>query len=614
MSAVSDKLLKIDTDLKVNQLYVPEKDKGGAGVVIVVGKDDISRFTLDLERAHRFSKIVVYPRRFEHSVAVYLLVDLAVGNSKVTMSSLLYWPYHWEGKGRGLALVFPAAERILSVPVRRIPDDLSLPPVKIGPLKELQYRDILLHLQELRMGAYKKYRRPRSPRIASFPFPHRNRTNPETIYWNNFQGGDDYYTAWQESPVNTMRYYRAFSSVNTPGFRGKRRGRLPVNPYSLTRIMAEDPMGHDIRNNAAVAPWGPMKSSRYYQPSSLWIVVPAPPVHDEQNYNRALARCIKRAEIGLDGNIAQDVAQMGQITNMVGDSVHRIAAAIHNVKRKNYKDALESLLTPTTKSRGIGYRVSGEGKGHKSNTSVLPVDFRTDMRKRVDVDLGRVVSPTKSVAENWLALQYGWKPLLADIHGALEAFARYCVQDPEVVRGVKGSAKSVSKSVTELGTTSYYYQKTGESRVATYSNCKIGLRYTIDSGLRAFAAQTGFTNPINLAWEVLPYSFVVDWFLPIGPYLETLSAFDGLAFLDGYVTNATVQYTLASHDFYGRFPANETPIYTMWDKRARYWRQYIQINRQRITSFPGAVMPSFKNPLSITHAMNGLSLLRAAFR
>jgi hypothetical protein len=142
----------------------------------------------------------------------------------------------------------------------------------------------------------------------------------------------------------------------------------------------------------------------------------------------------------------------------------------------------------------------------------------------------------------------------------------------------------------------------------------MGFRYTIDSKLKAFAAQTGFTNPINLAWEVLPYSFVVDWFLPIGPYLETLSAFDGLAFLDGYVTNATVQYTLASHDFYGRFPANETPIYTMWDKRARYWRQYIQINRQRITSFPGAVMPSFKNPLSITHAMNGLSLLRAAFR
>jgi hypothetical protein len=30
----------------------------------------------------------------------------------------------------------------------------------------------------------------------------------------------------------------------------------------------------------------------------------------------------------------------------------------------------------------------------------------------------------------------------------------------------------------------------------------------------------GLVNPAEIAWEVVPYSFVVDWFLPIGSYIS----------------------------------------------------------------------------------------------
>jgi len=30
----------------------------------------------------------------------------------------------------------------------------------------------------------------------------------------------------------------------------------------------------------------------------------------------------------------------------------------------------------------------------------------------------------------------------------------------------------------------------------------------------------GLVDPVQIAWEVVPYSFVVDWFLPIGTYLS----------------------------------------------------------------------------------------------
>jgi hypothetical protein len=200
-----------------------------------------------------------------------------------------------------------------------------------------------------------------------------------------------------------------------------------------------------------------------------------------------------------------------------------------------------------------------------------------------------------------------------DIHGALEALSNYCVREPDVVRTARGTGHTSSRTKEDLKRTSSYTVKVGERKVTTKSHSTIGIRYKVDNGLLAFAAQTGFTNPINLAWEVLPYSFVVDWFLPIGPYLETLSAFHGLVFVDGFESKLTVQYTSIVREYKGAFPSAGFPKVN-WDLKGRLWRTSIIVNRYKLLSFPTAVMPTFKNPLSVTHALNGLALLRAAFR
>jgi hypothetical protein len=47
----------------------------------------------------------------------------------------------------------------------------------------------------------------------------------------------------------------------------------------------------------------------------------------------------------------------------------------------------------------------------------------------------------------------------------------------------------------------------------------------------------GLLNPAAVAWELLPFSFVVDWFLPVGRYLEGLDVpmrFDHLGGTIGY--------------------------------------------------------------------------------
>jgi hypothetical protein len=39
---------------------------------------------------------------------------------------------------------------------------------------------------------------------------------------------------------------------------------------------------------------------------------------------------------------------------------------------------------------------------------------------------------------------------------------------------------------------------------------------------------TGLLNPALLYWELMPYSFVVDWFIPVGDVLASLTAGLGL--------------------------------------------------------------------------------------
>jgi hypothetical protein len=33
----------------------------------------------------------------------------------------------------------------------------------------------------------------------------------------------------------------------------------------------------------------------------------------------------------------------------------------------------------------------------------------------------------------------------------------------------------------------------------------------------------GLLDPLSVAWEILPWSFVVDWFYPVGTFLDNLS-------------------------------------------------------------------------------------------
>jgi hypothetical protein len=274
-------------------------------------------------------------------------------------------------------------------------------------------------------------------------------------------------------------------------------------------------------------------------------------------------------------NIAQDLLQMSQLTNLIGGTAIRLADSMRALKGGNISKAVQTLWHPDVKPR-----------------------FKK----------GKHPSPSNSIADNWLALQYGWKPLLQDIDGAMRSLASFNFAS-YAVHQVTGSGKAESTSSQAI--TTYGGFPSGRLTTRVETRCKIGLRYSLDSRLRSFLAQTGFTSPLNLAWEVLPYSFVVDWFLPIGPYLETLSAWDGLVFLDGFETQFTRKNINGVISASFAYPAGGNYQTTV---QGDYQAEGIQLNRIKLTTFPAATFPTFKNPFSTGHALNAIALLRTAHR
>lgn len=178
-----------------------------------------------------------------------------------------------------------------------------------------------------------------------------------------------------------------------------------------------------------------------------------------------------------------------------------------------------SMLAQTARTLGRAYR-----------------NFRRGRFKQAAKELG-IPTPGGTAANHWLAYQYGWLPLLSDAKGAYRLLTQGLV-DP--TRGPRFSVKANSKT-GKSGTQTYV--GVGSPRWGGDSTYKLENKTTAHAGLllevnlQAQGLQSvglGRYDPLLTAWELTPFSFVFDWFVDIGGFLESLSALEGYTVLAGY--------------------------------------------------------------------------------
>jgi hypothetical protein len=150
------------------------------------------------------------------------------------------------------------------------------------------------------------------------------------------------------------------------------------------------------------------------------------------------------------------------------------------------------------------------------------------------------ISPSR-VHKTWLEYKYGWMPLLMDVHGAAEFLAQQAItRKPRFrVTAVTTRSREVSATVDE-GAVGGVPPNWMSKRVLTREmSVKSTLWCELSSPHYSELQQLGLTNPALVAWELVPFSFVFDWFIQVGDYLTALSAFHGVTVLRG--CTSTVQ-------------------------------------------------------------------------
>jgi hypothetical protein len=157
---------------------------------------------------------------------------------------------------------------------------------------------------------------------------------------------------------------------------------------------------------------------------------------------------------------------------------------------------------------------------------------------------------SKSIANKYLEYVYGWKPLVQDVY-ALAMLAK-----KQTARSLllHGEGKSSRAEYCTSPQSDLYTVDLGPLAGSAKVNCSVWAQVDPNwSGARALN-QLGLINPLSLVWELTPWSFVVDWLLPIGSVLQAMSAPAGLIFIDGSIsvrTSVRGPYkTLAQFEWY----------------------------------------------------------------
>lgn len=168
-------------------------------------------------------------------------------------------------------------------------------------------------------------------------------------------------------------------------------------------------------------------------------------------------------------------------------------------------------------------------------TVELITHFRSRTLSRAEkvADRARKSSdPVTAFAETWLEARYGWRILAYDIAGIQESIERLQSFRAPFVRGYGTRESSSTRTTYNAGVGSYWRSVSPSTGlVADYGRVSILATQTYRRSVHAAVILEAIIDdiieidPIVTAWEVVPFSFILDWFINVGDVLQAYSPF-----------------------------------------------------------------------------------------
>lgn len=254
----------------------------------------------------------------------------------------------------------------------------------------------------------------------------------------------------------------------------------------------------------------------------------------------------------------------------------------------------------------LGQTISMLKRPFKSASDLLLTIARGKMR-HLERSGGSVA---RASANAWLEYRYGWKPIILDMQTIIkEAHKKRekCDQLRLVSRAgdMQESTDSINWSAQSGGGT------TGGRTSYKRTKCDVGVMYDYKSRTSTEELQRilGFRArdvPATL-WELVPYSFVVDWFVNVGEWLQAITPDPNVTFRGHWATHVQ-EVTVDSWDswvYVGTLPVHVT----VWQGSLGSEKVKTRIY-QRICNQPMLFTPTWKGKnLSRLHQIDALALI-----
>lgn len=415
-----------------------------------------------------------------------------------------------------------------------------------------------------------------SPRNISF----------DKITTSQFQAGS--------GPVRTWRIYRHLKQKThtvTPNFRYLRaQGMLLPDLAYYHRDIKETYGVYNIASSLADFNKGKYSDVySYYQNASFGISLTAPNSSDTRA--KAYEKFFQNAK-AHQSNIGVTVAELPKTIALIGDTAARLAEFYRRLRRFDIRGAFGAIgLNSPKHQRSLERR----SRGHS--------------RKPAGRD--------EFAAKTALEVNYGWMPLLGEIDSAMEDLAYRLATKPDQIFIRGGATAEGSYTFNQNfgnGSTHGAYGARRRLVGPVINTVRYGVvcRASIIDAASRTRAGMGVTNPFEIAWELIPFSFVVDWFAPIGAWIDSLDSLNGLSFVDGSESYLKkVQWT---EDLNG---LNTQSYTTIFGGQTRSYKE-IEFRRTKLLGFPSTFnmlhLEGIKEALGTTRAINAISLLTLAVR
>jgi len=142
-----------------------------------------------------------------------------------------------------------------------------------------------------------------------------------------------------------------------------------------------------------------------------------------------------------------------------------------------------------------------------------------------------VAKPKKlrdDLSREWLRYRYGIRPMMYELLGIIDALeSRYntrgSVRRTEEIQSVESANGPSFSPFNVSGVSTSRLRIKLDWTQTNYTTNRVGHLYTTNpSKLLAFR-KWGIDDLTGTAWELVPYSFIVDWFVDVGTYLQKVN-------------------------------------------------------------------------------------------